>query len=232
MASCGTCAVVVLHGVAAWMAPCFRHRLVLSSCCCVRGCADSVASHIAAKGGIQSVIASMKSCSTKPDVQQYGAWALANVGWSDPDIKQRAVAAGEHRLPLPPPPSYRVVVPASCVCVRSCSLLSVTGGCHRRACQVRWRCASPRRGGLRAPTPRLSSGVNLRFKRCLDGSVAFFVTLHAPNETVIYSCDTPATGGTTVHTHRGVRRYTPSYKLTTRSLSSAAVPADRGCSSC
>ena len=103
LASCGTCAVVVLHGVAAWMAPCFRHRLVLSSCCCVRGCADSVASHIAAKGGIQSVIASMKSCSTKPDVQQYGAWALANVGWSDPDIKQRAVAAGEHRLPLPPP---------------------------------------------------------------------------------------------------------------------------------
>jgi hypothetical protein len=36
----------------------------------------------------------MRSSSTKAEVQQYGAWALANVCWSDPHIKQRAVAAG------------------------------------------------------------------------------------------------------------------------------------------
>ncbi len=62
--------------------------------CCVNPHTDSVAAHIASKGGLEAVVAAMEACPTKFDVQQYGAWALANVAWSDPVIKQRAVDAG------------------------------------------------------------------------------------------------------------------------------------------
>ena len=36
----------------------------------------------------------MRSSMDRAEVQQFGAWALANVAWSDPEVQQRAVAAG------------------------------------------------------------------------------------------------------------------------------------------
>jgi hypothetical protein len=118
--------------------------------------ADSVASHIAAKGGLQAVVAAMKSSAGKPEVQQYGAWALANVCWSDPDIRQRAVAAGACPVPVTAPLCGRaggpeVPLPARhahvCAwCVKSvASPASVLLGPGAALCFLGWRGA---RGSL------------------------------------------------------------------------------------
>ena len=56
--------------------------------------ADVVCALLASRGGLERVCAAMKACEPKADVQMYGAWAIANIAWSDPRIKQRAFAAG------------------------------------------------------------------------------------------------------------------------------------------
>lgn len=64
------------------------------STCAFDVVSDEVCSLIATRGGLERVLSAMRSCEAKADVQMYGAWALANIAWSDPRIKQRAVAAG------------------------------------------------------------------------------------------------------------------------------------------
>lgn len=45
--------------------------------------ADSICVQIAIDGGIAAIVQGMRGCADSPDAQQYGAWALANIAWSE-----------------------------------------------------------------------------------------------------------------------------------------------------